>query len=56
MGGKINRGRQRKRWRDELQQYWGQSELVYESKKMLRLSSRSGLIMAEDDIYKKSGK
>ena len=23
MGGKRNRGRQRKRWRDELQQYWG---------------------------------
>jgi len=23
MGDKINRGRQRQRWRDELQQYWG---------------------------------
>jgi len=23
MGGKRNRGRQRKRWRDELQQNWG---------------------------------
>ena len=59
-GWEINRGRQLKGWRDELQQYWrgggrGMRTCTREQEtetfggNMLSLSSCSGLIMAEDD-------
>jgi len=56
MGCKRNRGRQRKSRRDELQQYWGNASWYMEQEtetfegNMLRLSSCSGLILAEDDL------
>jgi len=54
MGDKINRGRQRNIWRDELQQYWGNVNWYMRGRNRelwrqhARLLSCSGLIMAED--------